>query len=352
MTYISLFSSAGIGCFGFKLQKFTCVATVEFLAKRMAIQRANKKCTFESGYIQGDITLPSTKDKIYKELEKNHLQSVDVIIATPPCQGMSVANHHKVEGNHTRNSLVVESLELTKKIAPKFFVFENVRAFLKSICTFEGENISIDDAINRALESNYKIESRIINFKDYGANSSRTRTLVIGVRKDLKVLPSELFPERKEFKSLKEVLKNLPSLDSDDKLHTTRKLEGRYLEWIKNTPEGKSAFDNEKEEHRPHKIVEGKIVPNKKGNLDKYKRCEWSKVAPCVHTRNDTISSQSTLHPEEHRVFSIRELMLMMNIPSSFVFEGSEQTIRGSIGEAVPTTIFEQIAKKIGLKSS
>lgn len=37
----------------------------------------------------------------------------------------------------------------------------------------------------------------IINFKNYGSNSSRTRTLVIGVRKDLSdiVVPIELYPD-------------------------------------------------------------------------------------------------------------------------------------------------------------
>ena len=34
------------------------------------------------------------------------------------------------------------------------------------------------------LDNNYVIMSRVINFKDYGSNSSRTRTLVIGVRMD------------------------------------------------------------------------------------------------------------------------------------------------------------------------
>jgi len=313
----------------------------------MAIQKANSKCSFDEGYICEDITLPSTKQKIYANLQRCNLQSVDVIIATPPCQGMSVANHHKVEGDNTRNSLVVESLKVTKEIKPKVFVFENVKAFLNSICTLEGNNIRIEEAIHQELEGDYEILSKVINFKDYGANSSRTRTLVIGVRKDLKVAPSKLFPQKQPSKTLREVLKDLPSIDADDKYHQSRKLEGRYLEWVKNTPECKSAFDNALKEHRPHRIIEGKYVANKRGNADKYKRCEWDKIAPCVHTRNDTISSQNTLHPCENRVFSIRELMRMMNIPATFKFEGSEQTIRASIGEAVPSIIFEQIAQNI-----
>lgn len=33
LTYLSLFSGAGVGCYGFKLEDFCCVATVEILEK-------------------------------------------------------------------------------------------------------------------------------------------------------------------------------------------------------------------------------------------------------------------------------------------------------------------------------
>ena len=48
-TYISLFSSAGVGCYGFKQEGFECIATNELLEKRLNIQKLNKKCKFESG---------------------------------------------------------------------------------------------------------------------------------------------------------------------------------------------------------------------------------------------------------------------------------------------------------------
>ena len=44
MTYISLFSSAGVGCYGFHMEGFECVATNELLSRRMDVQRVNKKC--------------------------------------------------------------------------------------------------------------------------------------------------------------------------------------------------------------------------------------------------------------------------------------------------------------------
>ena len=37
-TYISLFSSAGIGCYGFKMEGFECIATNEIIERRLGIQ--------------------------------------------------------------------------------------------------------------------------------------------------------------------------------------------------------------------------------------------------------------------------------------------------------------------------
>lgn len=148
-TYISLFSSAGIGCYGFKEENFYCIATVELLERRLKIQSYNQKCAYESGYIGGDLTTKEVKDKVFTELDLwkkwYSANDLDVLIATPPCQGMSVANHKKKD-ELKRNSLVVESIKLTKRIKPKFFIFENVRAFLTSICT---DIDGIDNAFNQ-----------------------------------------------------------------------------------------------------------------------------------------------------------------------------------------------------------
>ena len=40
LTYISLFSGAGVGCYGFKMNGFECIATNELLTKRLNIQIA------------------------------------------------------------------------------------------------------------------------------------------------------------------------------------------------------------------------------------------------------------------------------------------------------------------------
>ena len=377
LTYISLFSGAGIGCYGFKLENFSCVATVEILEKRLRIQRYNKKCEYDSAYISGDLIKPETKEKIYLELEKWNLinkNELDVLIATPPCQGMSVANHKKGDELH-RNSLVVESIILTKEIKPKFFIFENVRAFLNTICTdLDGKDKKIKDAIEINLAGLYHIHYQVMNFKDYGCNSSRNRTLVIGTRKDLKeITPFDILPDLQKEKTLRETighlrpLKKMGDISEEDIYHNFRDYNPAMLSWIKHLKEGYSAFDNKEFKNIPHKLVEGFIVYNVNKNGDKYKRQYWDKVAPCIHTRNDILSSQNTVHPFDDRVFSIREIMLMMTVPSTFewsyksfdslnrlpyaekkMFLAKEElNIRHSLGEAVPTIIFQQIARKI-----
>lgn len=378
LTYVSLFSSAGIGCYGFKQEGFDCIATNEYLEKRLEIQKFNKKCKFESGYVGGDIACEEVKSKIYTEIDKwkkeFSIEGPDVLIATPPCQGMSVANHKK--GNETkRNSLVVESIKLTKEILPKFFVFENVRSFLTTICTdVDGNDRTILDAINGSLAGYYNIASRVINFKDYGSNSSRTRTLVVGVRKGLvNISPYDLFPQPSSAKTLKELIFDLPKLSEmgeiseKDIFHGYRNYDQRMLPWIELLEEGQSAFENTDPDRIPHRIIGGKRVYNKSKNGDKYSRWYWDRPGPCIHTRNDILASQSTVHPRDNRVFSIRELMRMMTIPDSFqwsvfsekVLNGFSQdekrgflkqhelNIRHCIGESVPTEIFRKIAGNV-----
>lgn len=378
LTYISLFSCAGVGCFGFKKAGFECIATNELIERRLNVQKFNNKCKFDSGYICDDITTDETKCKIFDEIkrwEELGNDRVDVLIATPPCQGMSVANHKKADNEIVRNSLVVESIKLVQSIKPRFFIFENVPAFMKTGCTAPNGTIkAIGEVIVEELSGDYTITSRVLNFKNYGSNSSRTRTVVIGVCKELSeyIAPIELYPRYRKEKTLREVIGDMKPLEwgeiaSDDFYHAFRTYPNEMRAWIHDLKEGQGAFDNIDPLKRPHKIEDGKIVPNQQKNGDKYTRQFWDKVGPCIHTRNDQLASQNTIHPCDDRVFSIRELMKIMTIPDEFKWMGyslnelnslndkekravlkkEEIKIRQSIGEAVPTAIFFSIAKNI-----
>ena len=380
LTYITLFSSAGVGCYGFDVEGFQCVATNEIIAKRMKIQELNNICKHQTGYITGDLTDASVKKKIYTETQKwkqNGNDRIDVVIATPPCQGISVINHKKNSKEIDRNSLVVDSIEVINEVKPRIFIFENVLAFEKTLCSApDGEMLPIGDYIRKVLGQDYIITGQVMNFMNHGSNSSRTRSLVIGVDKKYKdiITPYDLLPDYQKEKILRDVIYDFPKLEwgeinKSDFYHAFRTYSPNMRDWISNLKEGECAFDNNDPKKRPHKIIDGKIVENIRKNRDKYTRQKWDCFVQCIHTRNDQLAAQNTIHPEQDRVYSIRELMEMMTIPKEFKwmnetldelnnlsneqkierYKAHEITIRSCIGEAVPTEFFRRVAHNIQL---
>lgn len=378
LTYVTLFSSAGVGCHGFQMEGYHCIATNEIIERRMQVQRYNHKCEYDSGYIAGDITSEDIKQRIYDEIHmwgKKGNDRVDVIIATPPCQGISVINHKKNDKEINRNSLVVESVEIIHRIKPRFFILENVMAFQKTLCiTPDERTVPIGEYVREVLGKDYIISGRILNFMNYGSNSSRTRTLMIGVDKAYRnnITPYDIYPEFRTEKTLRDVIYGYPRLEwgeicADDFYHAFRTYKPEMREWIHDLKEGESAFDNADPAKRPHRVVDGKIVENIRKNRDKYTRQPWDRFVQCVHTRNDQLAAQNTVHPEQDRVYSIRELMAMMTIPDDFrwvdmsleelnalserekqdIYKNHEMNIRQCLGEAVPTEIMRQLAVAI-----
>ncbi len=368
MNYATFFSGAGIGCHGLKINGFECILSNEYLEERMEIQRFNGKCSHEDRYIVGDIRDAETRKKI--ELILNNTKEhggLDVLIATPPCQGISLANHKKTPTEIVRNSLILESILLTKKYQPKYFIYENVLGFLKSACSdSDGYDREVTEVIDRHLEKNYHIEKFIFNLKNFAIPSSRTRTVVVGVRKDLEQHPLSIYPKPEKVLTLKDSIGHLKSLkkpreiDPEDPLHFYRPYDERMLPWIENTLEGQSAFDQQDKNRIPNQIIDGALKVNQAKNGDKYKRQKWNEVGPCIHTRSDTFSSQNTIHPTDNRVFSIRELMILMSIPKAFRWvpkktkldtyeevKKYELNIRKAIGESFPTRYLQLLSKNI-----
>ncbi|WQT06113.1 DNA cytosine methyltransferase [Helicobacter pylori] len=420
LTYISLFSGAGVGCYGLLEEGFECVATNEILEKRLNIQRINNKCKFDEGYICGDIKELEIKEKILKRIEfysKNFGNDrVDLVVATPPCQGMSVANHKKKNDEIKRNSLVVESVDLIKQIKPRFFILENVPSFYKTGCIDKNDNLlEIGSMIEQNLSGDYRLYDEVINFKNFGANSSRTRTLVIGVCKEFKDFTSalEFFPDFKQEKTLKEVIGSLKPLtwgeyDSTDFYHSFRTYPKHMQEWIKDLKEGQSAFENVQDaisdlaylcsnegafesdylnpiqssyqalmrknspklynhqatNHSQAALEKLKLINKEQGkeclpkNLhgkqqfkSTWGRLNWNKISPTIDTRFDTPSNGTNSHPELHRSITPREAARIQSFSDDYIFYGNKTSVCKQIGNAVPPLLALALGKAI-LKSA
>ena len=100
--------------------------------------------------ITGDVTLDETKKSIV-EISKKH--NIDLIIATPPCQGMSTAG--KQDKDDIRNILICHAVELIKELKPKYVFLENVPEQLITKIKFNGKEIKIPDYLKHELEKDY-----------------------------------------------------------------------------------------------------------------------------------------------------------------------------------------------------
>ncbi len=342
----SLFSNIGIAETYLKKYGIDIVIANELLEKRSEFY---KFCHPETNVITGDITDNKIFNKIVEESIKNN---VEFLLATPPCQGMSVAG--KMDEQDPRNSLIIKAVEYIKKVNPKNVIIENVPTMLKTSIFVNGEKIKIVDYIKNELSNDYKISFNVLNAADYGTPQTRNRTIVL-----MSQYGEWKLPKKQKQITVEEAIGNLPSLESGEtsniKYHFAPKHNEKHILWMKHTPTGKTAFENEI--FFPQKDDGTRI----KGFSTTYKRISWNKPAPTITMCNGAISSQNNVHPgrlkpdgtySDARVLSLKELMILTGLPDDWEVPdwASESLIRKVIGEGVPPKLIEAIIKNMPRK--
>lgn len=341
---LSLFACAGIGELKLENNGVKTVVANELLEERCKFYKENHPNT---QIICGSISDAIVKKNIIDESIKN---CVEYIQATPPCQGFSQAG--AMDPSDPRNFLIIDTLEVIKGIQPKWILIENVPRFAKNSLIVNGKAINIIAYIIESLP-NYNIKCEVLNTADYGIAQSRKRAIVLISRKDVKQLE---FPKKHSKKvTVRDVIGSLPSLESGEKSnikwHHALIHNDNHVLWMKNTPTGKTAFDNPV--HYPQK--NGRTI---KGFKTTYKRIDWDKPSPTITMCNNAISSQNNVHPgrlmadgtySDARVLTIKELMLLTGIDGLFNIPSwaKETLIRHMLGECVPPCIPYEITKQL-----
>ena len=272
---ISLFSSSGIGDLGLKANNIDTIIACELLEERMNLFRniyPNAKC------FQGDIW--KLKDEIIEYYKNEYSEPPFLILATPPCQGMSSNGMGKMlndyrKGLHPkmdeRNRLIIPALEIIKALKPQWVILENVANMTNTLIYDESnELINIIDYIKRTLGDSYFGEPVIVDVADYGVPQHRKRLITVLSRKDnelaLKAFRSrgKLLPDythsmidtlfTHHWVTLREAIGELPTLRAEkgqnkaqgfDGLHKVPVLDEKKLFWVDNTKEGDTAFNNQ-----------------------------------------------------------------------------------------------------------
>lgn len=268
---VSLFCSSGIGDLGLKANSIDTVVACELLPERTKLFLNNHP---EAKCFCGDIW--RLKDEIITYYKKNFNDNPFLLMATPPCQGMSSNGMGTILNNlkkgirpefDPRNKLIVPAVEIVKALQPEWVIFENVPNMVNTIIEDGDGVINIIDYIFRELGDSYVGVPTIVNVADYGVPQCRNRLITIltrnNVGKEYFRLHNTLIPEPDysetgcvftyRWKTVRDAISTLPSIssrkgeniDPNNPLHKVPLLDDVKLFWVSNTPEGQTAMNNQ-----------------------------------------------------------------------------------------------------------
>lgn len=180
-TSVDLFSGAGGMTYGFKLAGINAVIATDIIENACVTLKCNSP---EIPVCCGDITNEKIKQHIIDEGKKH---CADIICGGPPCQGFSLAGFRR--DDDPRNQLFRHFVDIVSGINPKIIVFENVEGLM----SFQnGETYR--NIIELFSELGYNTEGRILMANHYGVPQKRKRVIILCTRKDLNVLPKDIYP--------------------------------------------------------------------------------------------------------------------------------------------------------------
>lgn len=326
---------------------------------------------------------------IKKKLNGNNL---DLLVATPPCQGFSRHSRKKSATNtDERNKLIMEVIRVVNIFQPNYILFENVdniinfnifHIFLRLLV-----NLNSDGHKQYSNRPSYHLRFEVVDAVNYGVPQHRKRMILIGkkvnefpntdaiIQESTKGLPFvtsplPLWPNPEKAPTLREHLKpyNLSKLeagmtDEIDKLHRCRNLSPDNLVRIRATPRNGGSRSDWKEE----KLA---LECHKKSNVsfgDVYGRMNFDDYAPTITCGCLAYTKGRFGHPEEDRAISMREAALIQTFPLHYKFTGkvggnanvgSSENIATQIGNAVPVKlaqtfidlIYNQLLKETQIK--
>ncbi|NEM98352.1 DNA (cytosine-5-)-methyltransferase [Pontibacter burrus] len=348
MRGVSLFSSAGIAETYLDEVGIDIKVANEIIPSRAALyQSIYPSATMITGDIQ--------RADIFTNIIQSSEGAIDFLIASPPCQGLSVAGKNRNNESmlkDERNYLFYKIVEFIHLKKPAYILIENVPSLLKLLLPYKEKLVHIQDILQNEFGGLYNIEAEIVDAANYDVPQKRLRAIIKMYKKGT----TWAWPAKKKAITVLDAIGHLPSIESGETSsipwHFARKHVEKHITWMKHTPTGKSAFFNKV--HYPQKEDGTRI----KGYESTYRRINWDKPAPTITIRNDAISSQRNVHPgrlkedgtySDARVLTPLELMILSSLPTDWKIPQNtpEILIRQCIGESIPPKMINNLLQGI-----
>ncbi|MBN1554606.1 MAG: DNA cytosine methyltransferase [Phycisphaerae bacterium] len=382
MNSIELFAGAGGLALGTANAGFSHRVVLEWNRNACETIRYNKKRGVKH-VRDWDIFEGDVRDFDYRSLDG----SIDFVFGGPPCQPFSIGGNHK--GNMDRRNMFPEAVRSVREIKPKAFIFENVKGLLRKnfsnyfhyilnqlrypLMERKGDEEwgNHQSRLEKVYSSDtyddlhYRVLPKLLNAADFGVPQKRERVFIVGIRSDIHADFS--FPE--------------PTHEEDALLYD-KWVSGTYWERHSISSKSRPSFP-ERSRRRietlrsllPEMMLSPwRTVRDAIHDLPEISEGEESMMVP-NHYRNPGAKSYAghngsfhdepakTLKAGDHgvpggentlryhdgsvRYFSVRECARLQTFPDKWVFQGSWTECMRQLGNAVPVTLGEVVARKL-----
>lgn len=388
--FIDLFAGCGGLSEGFYRQGFHALAHIEIDPTACETLKTRMKYYGYKEYGKAVLNLDITREDILEHLERAvDGRRVDIIIGGPPCQAYSSLGRAKDEHGmqeDPRNYLFESYVKILNHYKPPFFVFENVTGMLNA--KINGEYIV--NKVIAALGENYKVtfdaKMNVLNSANYGVPQIRKRVIIIGVRKDIRMEPEQLYagivkthydPEMpdgerkglKKYVTVRDAIAELPKLragQGEPRVPFVSRRDNEYLRKICSA-EDTVLRDHVARNHNAQDIERYTVMSGnhwtfqellaKRPDLNHKKQrvfgnsyaVQWWELPSKTIIAHLYKDGNQFIHPDssQGRTFTVREAARIQSFPDNFVFEGPRTEQFKQIGNAVPPLLAEAIAKCI-----
>lgn len=345
MNVIDLFSGCGGLSKGFEDAGFNILLGVDNDEAALETFRLNHKNSLAENI---DLFSNEAIDTIASRIGE---QTVDVIVAGPPCQGFSLTGPRKFED--PRNKLYLRVFDAVSYFKPRAFVIENVRGMAT---LYKGQ--VKEEILERFTNLGYRVSWRIVCAADYGVPQLRHRLIFVGLRNDLS--QGFEFPEPylkpEEYIGCKSAIGDLPSREFDlgnefdsyerDPFTNYQKLMRGQSQTLKN-----HVATNHKDFVKAviAQVPPGgnyKDLPEGVGKSRNF-HVAWTRYHPDRPSNTIDTGHRNHFHYLYNRVPTIREFARLQSFRDDFVFKGSKTQQNRQVGNAVPPLLGEAIARKL-----
>jgi len=333
LNVLDLYSGCGGFSYGFQQEKYHIVAGIDF--DEIALK------TFEKNHSNAKaLNVDFFEDNAEKSvINQIRGQSIDVLIAGPPCQGFSLTGTRRKEDK--RNKLFYGVFNLAKKLKPKAIVIENVPGIVN---LYNGEACKEIHSASKSL--GYSCTHKELFAPDYGVPQIRKRVFFVCLQNYFKEFSFPTPTHRpEEYVSCSDAISDLPNLEYDIGGEISEYILPPITEYQKiMRQDAEILYNHLGTRHTAHvinvisQVPEGgnyKDLPPGVGDSRIFNEA-WTRYHSQKPSKTIDTGHRNHFHYKYHRVPTIRENARLQSFPDKFVFIGTKTQQNKQVGNAVP----------------